>query len=819
MRLSKTVIAVVLVSAIFGSGTPSCKEIAIVGPEEGSVQAEPNREPNDLSAYYGFGEMEIIKLDWGISGLLAADFTGDGRKDIAIVNNSKAKIELLIQKEKVGPAERPVAVADEDEDINQISVPTRFERQAAAVSQRIHSLVSGDLNSDGMTDLAFYGEPKGLYVMLQKAGDGQMKKSESLKWRPRKKIDIDDGLTSPNGLVCADLNRDGRDDLALAAQDGVYVVVQKADGSLAEPVKYSTTAAVLGVMAGDINGDNIKDLIVITNDNEKPINVRFGLSQGQLGPEVRLFIEKPYALRLQDIDGLPGDEMLTVDAVSRRLICYKLAEGKEDDTDWPVLFYPLTGEKESTKRDLAASDFDGDGLVDVAISEPGGAEIILYKQARGLGLSEPMRFPALAEIASLSAWDIDGDGRSELGVLSVKEKVIGLSEFKDERFSFPQPIELTGEPLAMELADIDGNGDAECVYVSRDTNDTRHLRVVSHTSGESEGRQGQVRSWITTGRALELTKLSANPDGLRVVDVDQDGLQDVLIFVKYEAPIVARQVRKGEFAVVEGPGAQASLIKDASSSSIAAADMDGAAGAELLLAQSNFARSLVFGEGKKWRIIDQYNAKSTENEVSAVGAFGLYGEGANKRPAILLLDGQKGQLQILEAGGDKTYRFAKELDVGRWNAATHLKMLFEPLTGNGTKSVLLFDSEKFALITPPGHDKAAEHLEQQFSYETQIKDGAYGNLAAGDINGDERADITMVECERHHIEILALDSKRKPVPAMRFKIFEEKTYRQRESRSRYEVEPRELEIADVTGDGKDDLVTVIHDRIIIYPQD
>jgi hypothetical protein len=403
--------------------------------------------------------------------------------------------------------------------------------------------------------------------------------------------------------------------------------------------------------------------------------------------------------------------------------------------------------------------------------------------------------------------------------LSVKEKVIGLSEFKDERFSFPQPIELTGEPLAMELVDIDGSGDVECVYVSRDTNDTRHLRVVSYTGAEPEGQQGQGQNWMPTGRPLELTKLSANPDGLRVVDVDQDGLQDALIFVKYEAPIVARQVRKGEFVVVEGPGAQASLIKDASLSSIAAADVDGAAGAELLLAQSNFARSLVLGEGEKWRIIDQYNAKSTENAVSAVGAFVLYGEGAGMRPAILLLDGQKGQLQVLEAGNDKTYRFSKELDVGRWNAATHLKILFEGLTGGGSKSILLFDSEKFALITPPGHGKAAEYLEQQFSYETEIEDGAYGNLAPGDINGDERTDITMVEYKRHHIEILALDSQSKPVPAMRFKIFEEKTYRQREGRSRYEVEPRELEIADVTGDGKDDLVTVIHDRIIIYPQD
>ena len=54
---------------------------------------------------------------------------------------------------------------------------------------------------------------------------------------------------------------------------------------------------------------------------------------------------------------------------------------------------------------------------------------------------------------------------------------------------------------------------------------------------------------------------------------------------------------------------------------------------------------------------------------------------------------------------------------------------------------------------------------------------------------------------------------------MRFKIFEQKSYRDTKSLAKSSVEPREIKIADVTGDEKDDLVTIIHDRIIIYPQD
>jgi hypothetical protein len=773
-----------------------------------------NAGSGDISEYYGFVEMEMVKLDWGIKDLRIADFDGDGRNDIAIANNRKARIELLVQKEAVGPGETHVTVDPDDADVNAITPPTRFARQSIAVSQKLYSLVAGDLNSDGLTDLAFYGEPKGLYVVLQNTDDTKSGKPKSLSWRARKKIAIDDGLLTSNVLVCADLNGDRADDIALGGRDGVYIIVQKKDGSLAEPVKYPTSGRTLSVQVSDLNGDEINDLVLVTNDVEKPVHVRFGLETGHLGPQVQFFIERPFAFRLLDIDDDGGSEILTVDSLSGRLICYKLAAESRTDADWPILFYPLASGQESAKRDMTLGDFDGDGLVDVAISDPGPAELILYKQTAGFGLIEPARFPAFADITSISAADIDDDGRMELGVLSVKEKVIGLSEFENDRLSFPRPLGLTAEPLAMELADIDDDGKTDCLYISKESKDNKDVRTLRTLHDLAASDQA-----APPGTALELEKLTSNPDGLKVLDADQDGLQDVLIFVSYEAPIFVRQVEKNKFEVIDSAKAQSSLIKDASLRSIALADVDGKAGLELLVAQKSFARSLVFSDGRNWSVIDQYNAKkSTENEISAVAAFDIDGDSPADRPAILLLDGRKGRLQILRVGSDKTYRVDEQLDVGKWSSAPHLKMLFAALTGGESKSLMLFDSEKFAILTPPDSGEVTQQLAQQFSYETKIKNATYGNLTAGDINSDGRTDIIMVDYKRNHIEILALEGG-KPVPAMRFRIFEQKSYRNAKARSKVSVEPRELTVADVTGDGRNDLVTVIHDRIIIYPQD
>ncbi len=768
----------------------------------GNTVAESEAREN-IQSYYGFSEIEIIKLGWDISNLCLADFNGDGLTDIAVVNNRKSKIEFLIQKRDPNRAE-PVDIQPDD-DINEIIYSGRFSRQELLLSAKAANLVFGDLNSDGSIDLAFYGKPNALYVILQKKpAQAAEQTSGLLGWQRRQKIKIDDGVLNSKAIACDDLNGDGKDDIVLAGNKSVYLIAQKEDGLLAEAIKYPVTAQVLGLDTGDLNGDGRSDLVLITNDSGKPLSVRFGLENGELSPQRQFFIEEPSDIKLFDYDGDGADEIFIVENLTGRLVCYKFSgESQQPEQEYPIVFYPLESNRESVRRDLVLGDFDGNGLFDIVISEPGSAEVILYKQMPGVGLTEPVRFPAFSDIVSLSARDIDGDDRYELAVLSIDEKAIGVSKFKDNRFTFPKPVNLEDSPLAMEFCDIDGDAKTDCLYIARDSNNVVYLGSIYKISLDDDNARGL--------RLVELKELESNPEGIKAVDIDQDGLMDVMVFVsKYDAPIVVRQTRKGKFEVVDSPASQASLIKNATTSSIYVADVDGKEGKELLIAQRNFARSLVFSDGIKWNVVDQYNAKSTENEISAVAAFDLDDDGVCE---ILLLDGRKGQLQILKTGEDKTYRLDKELEISQWDIK---KIGFSQLCGGGVKSILLFDGDKFALISP---GKKNMGLEKVFSYETKIRNGRYGRLVVGDINSDEQADIVMIEHLRDHVEILALDNERKPVPAMRFKVFEEKSYQKKQGRGSGRVEPRYLGIADVTGDGRNDLIAVIHDRIIVYPQD
>jgi hypothetical protein len=102
------------------------------------------------------------------------------------------------------------------------------------------------------------------------------------------------------------------------------------------------------------------------------------------------------------------------------------------------------------------------------------------------------------------------------------------------------------------------------------------------------------------------------------------------------------------------------------------------------------------------------------------------------------------------------------------------------------------------------------------SYETPIKDGHLNDVVSGDLNHDGRKDLVFMETARNYLDLVIFDADHKLVPANRWQVFEERTFRSRRSEL---PEPREAAVADVTGDGKNDLIVLVHDRILIYPQE
>jgi hypothetical protein len=101
-------------------------------------------------------------------------------------------------------------------------------------------------------------------------------------------------------------------------------------------------------------------------------------------------------------------------------------------------------------------------------------------------------------------------------------------------------------------------------------------------------------------------------------------------------------------------------------------------------------------------------------------------------------------------------------------------------------------------------------------YETPIKDGFLNDVVSGDLNQDGRKDLVFLETAKSYIDVVTFERPHDLVPANRWQVFEERTFRSRRNDA---AEPREALIADLTGDGRNDLVVLVHDRIILYPQE
>jgi len=235
--------------------------------------------------------------------------------------------------------------------------------------------------------------------------------------------------------------------------------------------------------------------------------------------------------------------------------------------------------------------------------------------------------------------------------------------------------------------------------------------------------------------------------------------------------------------------------------------------AAALLARKDFARALVFDAKKGWQVVDQYQAGDERANLSAAGAYGLR---AKKPLTLFAYDAAGGKLCILSAAEDGTYRAAHRVEVGSLSAK---RVLVGHFGGRSGVSVMLCGTNELVMVPVAGRTRVLGKLA---AFEPDIKDGHFGALAVGDINADGTPDVVLAEQARHHVQVLTFNPKGKLVAATKFKVFEQP---REVERSRYGPgrpragEPRAVLLGDVTHDGKSDLILLVHDRIIIYPQD
>jgi hypothetical protein len=755
-----------------------------------ALVAEPSAA--DLSRHYGFLPLEVFKLERRSQNLAAGDVNHDGLTDLVLIDNSHNRIDLLVQRDRK-PSDTELTSTDGGPDANEVPNDWRFEHRKVPVDREVHVLAVGDLNADGRHDLVYVGMPDRLVVRYQ---------PETGDWTEQRTFRLPDLQPLPWILTCGDLNGDGRDDIAVLGKTETFLFHQKEQGELDGPERLMNTSDKLALARiTDVNGDGRYDLSYVADGGDtRLLSTRLQQSDGRLGPELQFDLKSPRAITLADLDGKPGTEVFTIDVRTGRLDVRQMSEpeAKAGEPAGRLVQYGFGEAGSGRDRDLATGDLDGDGRTDVVVTDPEAARMIVFRQHpdRGLDLGEP--FPGLLGATQARIADLNGDDRAEIVVLSTREKTLGLSQFAGGRLTFPQSLPAGDDPVAFELADLDGDDHQEIVILSR-SREGRSSSYALQALKRSAGNEWEPRS-LGDSPSVALD-LPGTPDRLVRLDANADGRSDFLVFFGADrAPKLLVTSDNGVPQAVDTSGG-IQLGSIPAGALFAGRDDQ----RFVLVAQEKFARNLTLEDGQ-WRVKDQYNAPETNARTAGVAALDLDGEPGDE---IVLVDTGVKRLRVLREQ-ENLYQPWREVEIGDF---PYLSAHVADLNGDDREDLILFGRGKFGVLYTGRTDP---ELKEVASFETKLKDAFFSDCAVGDLNGDGRHDVAAFDTSTHFVEVLDYAPDAGLRRGVHFKLFEEKSFTAQQAAG---TEPRESLIADVTGDGRADLILLTHDRVLLYPQD
>ncbi len=500
-----------------------------------------------------------------------ADFNGDGRLDVAVVNESYVSV-------LVGNQDRVLASADE-----------------ILLGGNLRWIVAADFNGDHRTDLVVGDDTSKVYVLLGNGagsfdtaptilGTGGASAAAAGDVDGDGRMDLvlignavmvlrgngQGGFSAPvtvmfasrgSGLAVGDFNADGMDDIAVANYGGSVVVLRSVGGGRftnsfsSDPAGFGPRAAVIL----DIDADGKKDLV--TSD-QSDLYVWQGKGDGTF-----VFRGKTRAgynisgLATADFNSDGRGDVLAADLGSGATVMLGQSDGtiRQSDNflDGPLAQGVLVGDFDrdgvmdalfpegyangvmvvfgrgdgtfiSARKvqagdqptSIAVADFNRDGFLDLALARSVSDEIHVLLGAAGGGFGPPARFAVGHRPGFVAHGDFNGDGFPDLAVANTGSDDVSILLGRGDGTFAPEKRAPVGDgPIHIAVADFNSDGRLDLAVANGGTFGDTVPDTVSILLGRGDGTMAAT-STFTTGQ---------DPRSIAVADFNGDGRDDLLV--------------------------------------------------------------------------------------------------------------------------------------------------------------------------------------------------------------------------------------------------------------------------------------------------
>jgi hypothetical protein len=286
-------------------------------------------------------------------------------------------------------------------------------------------VVVGDFNKDGKQDVllsSFVSPGGGSLIFFPGNGDGTLGNAVNTALP---------GFSGGTALAAADFNSDGNLDAATVAPNSVAVAFGNGDGTFQIAVTYPLAITVTefpeNIVAADMNGDGIPDIIVgegqgstlnaagvLINDGTGNFSNIANYSMGGTGTA---------SAAVADLNGDGKNDILLASGQYGSDGVLNLLLGNGDGTFRSAHYVSLVGIGAGAGS-VAAADFNGDGFQDLIVPVcPAGCNgnsgfALLLSDGAG-GYQTPATFStATSEAALVVAGDFNGDGKPDVALIS-----------------------------------------------------------------------------------------------------------------------------------------------------------------------------------------------------------------------------------------------------------------------------------------------------------------------------------------------------------------------------------------------------------------